>query len=154
MIATDKITEIYCIVDEYTKYFYTCLNDKLLVESQETRIRQKPCKLSDSEVTTILVSFHLSGTRNLKHFYLYYVQKHLLKEFPKTVSYNRFVELTQKAIIPMIFFLKGLCSGKCTGLSFIDSTPVRVCNNRRIHNHKVFRYIAERGHCSIGYFSS
>jgi hypothetical protein len=40
----------------------------------------------------------------------------------------------------------------CTGISFIDSTPIRVCHNRRIHNHKVFSGIAERVHCSIGWF--
>ena len=42
--------------------------------------------------------------------------------------------------------------GECTGISFIDSTILRVCDNRRIHNHKVFDGIAKRGHCSMGWF--
>lgn len=42
--------------------------------------------------------------------------------------------------------------GKSTGLNFIDSTHVKVCHNRRIYNNKVFKDIAERGQCSIGWF--
>jgi hypothetical protein len=94
----------------------------------------------------------LGGFRNLKHLYLYYVQNHLKGEFPKTVSYNRFVGLQQKAMLPMLAFLKMMRSGTCTGISFVDSASVRVCNNKRIFNHKVFREIAERGKTTVGYF--
>ncbi len=58
--------------------------------------------------------FHLSGSRNLKHFYLHYVQKHLQSEFPQTVSYNRFVELQQKVAIHLGIFLKTQSLGKCS----------------------------------------
>jgi hypothetical protein len=37
-------------------------------------------------------------------------------------------------------------------ISFVDSTSVRLCNNKRIFNHKVFRDIAERGKTTVGYF--
>ncbi|MBN2602279.1 MAG: hypothetical protein JXR87_09830, partial [Candidatus Marinimicrobia bacterium] len=73
-------------------------------------------------------------------------------EFPKPVSYNRFIELTQSVIFPLVVFLKTEAFGSCTGISFVDSTPLRVCHNRRIHSHKVFQGIAQRGHCSIGWF--
>jgi len=62
------------------------------------------------------------------------------------------VELQQKALLPMVLFLKTLRLGKNTGISFVDSTPIRVCNNKRIHNHKVFQGIAQRGKSTIGYF--
>lgn len=42
--------------------------------------------------------------------------------------------------------------GKCTGISFVDSTPLRVCRNQRIHIHKTFKGIAQRGKCSMGWF--
>jgi hypothetical protein len=58
----------------------------------------------------------------------------------------------QRALFPMVLYLKMSRNATCTGISFIDSTPIRVCHNRRIHNHKVFKGIAERGHCSIGWF--
>lgn len=152
MISKDQITTIFCIADDFCKTFIETINRNALPGCSTQIIRNKPCKLSDSEVITLLTCFHLSGFRNLKTFYIGYVQKHLQSEFPNTVSYNRFVELTQKAIIPMVLMLQTLCNDKCTGISFIDSTPLRVCNNRRIHQHKVFKGIAERGHCSVGYF--
>lgn len=34
----------------------------------------------------------------------------------------------------------------------MDSTPLRVCRNQRIHIHKVFKGIAQRGKCSPGWF--
>ena len=45
---------------------------------------------------------------------------------------NRFVELSQSVLMPMPIFLKTCCLGKCPGISFVDSTPIRVCNNKRI----------------------
>ena len=99
-----------------------------------------------------MIEFHLGGYRHLKCFYTQYVQKHLQSEFPKTVFYNRFVELQQKAILPMVLFLKVMQMGSCTGISFVDSTPLRVCHNKRIPNHKVFEGIAQRGKSTMGYF--
>jgi len=62
--------------------------------------------MSDSEVITILIYFHLKQYRNLKHFYISHVQTHWKEYFPQTVSYNRFVELQQKALLPMTAFLQ------------------------------------------------
>jgi len=80
------------------------------------------------------------------------VQVHLTNEFPETVSYNRFVELQQKALLPMVIFLKMMRLGSCTGISIVDATALRVCNNKRIFNHKVFDGIAQRGKSTMGYF--
>jgi hypothetical protein len=149
---THKITEIFYYSDEFCKEFYKVMEGHHLPEATAKKRRNKPCKLSDSEVITIMIMFHLGGYRNLKNFYLFYVQKHLKSEFPKTVSYNRFVELQQKALFPMVIFLKMMRLGSCTGISFIDSTPIRVCHNKRIFNHKVFDGIATRGKSTMGYF--
>jgi len=96
--------------------------------------------------------FHLSGFRCFKHFYIFYVQKHLQKEFPKTVSYNRFVELMQSVLLPMTMFAKTCCLGRCSGISFVDSTPIRVCKNKRIKRNKVFKDIAQVGKSTMGWF--
>ncbi len=90
-----------------------------------------------------LFFLHLSGTRNLKYFYLHYVQKYLQAEFPQIVSYNRFVELQKQATIPLGIFLKTQCLGKCTGISFIDSTLLRCCHIKREKQHKTFKNIAQ-----------
>ena len=102
MISKDQITAIFCIADDFCKTFIETINQNALPGPADVKIRNKPCKLSDSEVITIMTCFHLSGVRNFKAFYTGYVQKHLQEEFPVTVSYNRFVELSQKAIIPMV----------------------------------------------------
>jgi hypothetical protein len=148
----DKITEIFYLVDEFCKEFEKVREDHLLTEKSEIKHRNRKFKLSDSEVITILIMFHLGQFRNLKHFYIHYVQKHLKSEFPETVSYNRFVELQMKVVMPMTVFLQLCCSGKCTGISYIDSTPIRVCHIRREHSHKVMKGIATKGQCSIGWF--
>ena len=46
-----------------------------------------------------MVLFHYGAFRNLKHFYLHYVCRHMRGEFPQTVSYNRFVELKDKILL-------------------------------------------------------
>ena len=100
----------------------------------------------------IMILFHSSGYRCLKHFYLEKVCKHMHHLFPEVVSYNRFVELEREIAIPLILFIKKVLLGKCTGISFVDSTPLRVCKNQRIHIHKTFTGIAQRGKCSMGWF--
>ena len=62
------------------------------------------------------------------------------------------MELEKEVAIPLALFIKKVLLGKCTGISFVDSTPLRVCRNQRIHIHKVFRDIAQRGKCSMGWF--
>ena len=44
------------------------------------------------------------------------------------------------------------CLGRSRGLNFIDSTPIKVCQNRGIHNHKVFTAVAERWQRWLGWF--
>ena len=72
--------------------------------------------------------------------------------FPRVVSYHRFVELERDVAIPLALFIKKVLLGKCTGVSFVDSTPVWVSRNQRIYMHKVFRGIAQRGRCPMGWF--
>jgi len=150
MKYSNKLTEIYTSIDDFYKKFNQSIQKYQL--RAKTRQRNRKFKLSQSEVMTLLVLFHLGNFKNLKHFYLFYVKEHLSSEFPQLVSYNRFVELSQTVIFPLVVYLKTQSMGNCTGISFIDSTPLRVCHNRRIHSHKVFKGIAERGHCSIGWF--
>jgi transposase len=39
-----------------------------------------------------------------------------------------------------------------TGIYFADSTTLKVCHNKRIHNHKVFKELAQRGKSTMGWF--
>ena len=73
-------------------------------------------------------------------------------EFPKTVSYNRFTELMQANLMAMSIFAKTCCLGAWTGISFVDSTPIRVCTNKRIKRNKVFKGLAATGKSTVGWF--
>lgn len=147
MIDYNKITDIFCVIDEFRQNFKQNTENFILGKKSK-----RPPRMSDSEVICILILFHLGGFRCLKHFYLFYVQQHMQSEFPATVSYSRFVELSQKVVLPMTIFLKTCCLGKCSGISFVDSTPIRVCNNKRIKRNKVFKGIAEVGKSTMGWF--
>jgi hypothetical protein len=151
MISSRKVTEIYFIIDEFFKEFDMLIRDHSLQDAK-TRKRNRKFTMSQSEVMTILILFHSGACKNLKSFYVFYVQKHMQKDFPNTVSYNRFVELQRKVSVPLAIFVKMMCLGKCTGISFIDSTPLRSCHIKREKQHKTFKGIAEKGQCSIGWF--
>lgn len=152
MISTDKITEIFYLLDEFCIEFEKATQKSALTTDRTIKRRNRKSKLSNSEVMTIMVLFHYKQFRSLKHFYLYYVRVHMKGEFPQTVSYNRFVELQQKVVLPMAIFLKTCCLGRCTGISFIDSTPLRACHIKREKQHKTFKGMATKGQCSIGWF--
>lgn len=147
MINFDKITDIFCIVDEFCNEFEKFTKPFLLGNAP----KKKP-KMSNSEIMTIVILFQLSGFRTFKHFYIYYVQKHMQQDFPKTVSYNRFVELMQSNLMSLTMFAKTCALGKCTGISFIDSTPIKVCGNKRIKRNKVFKDLANVGKSTMGWF--
>jgi hypothetical protein len=146
-VTEDQIMEIFYLADEYCKEFSDYFEKHLLGNKPK-----KTPRMSTSEIITILTLFHSGCFRNFKHFYIGYVQKHLASEFPNRVSYGRFVELSQKVCMPMTLFLKTCCLGECTGISFADSTPIRVCKNKRIKRNKVFKAIATTGKSTMGWF--
>jgi transposase-like protein len=59
--------------------------------------------------------------------------------------------LKNRVLVPLCAYLQS-CYGDCTGIAFIDSTPLVVCHNRRIHSHKVFDGPAARGRNSVDWF--
>ena len=45
------------------------------------------------------------------------------------------MELEKEVLLPMTIFIKKVLLGICTGISFVDSTPLRACRNQRILIH-------------------
>ena len=144
--------EIFYFVDEFCKKIEKTMEGHLLVKDTSKKTRKRAFTMSDSEVITIMIMFHQSRYRDIKSFYIKHIQKNCKSDFPETVSYNRFVELQQKALLPMTVFLQVCCMGKCTGISIIDSTPIRVCHIKREKSHKVFKGLAVKGKSTIGRF--
>lgn len=91
MNSNINLVEIFYLADEFCKEFELIIRGHLIEKESGLKRRNKPSILSNAEVITILIAFHLGGFRNIKHFYINYVQKHLTNEFSQTVSYNRFV---------------------------------------------------------------
>lgn len=151
MFTEDKVTEIFFMADEFCKVFDQMMA-KYTIRDPKRRKYHRNSTLSKAEIMVIIILFHNSGYRCLKHFYLEKVCKHMRHLFPRVVSYNRFVELEKEVAVPLALFIKKVLLGKCTGISFVDSTPLRVCRNQRIHMHKTFKGIAQRGKCSMGWF--
>jgi hypothetical protein len=125
------------------------LNFLSLVRWEITKKRRsRASMMSDSEIITIMIGFHLGAHKTFKHYYKEIVCGYWKDLFPKSLSYNRFLELQQRCFVVFALFLKE----KCTGISFMDSTTLKVCRNQRIHSHKVFKGLAERGKSSMGWF--
>ncbi len=152
MISDSKIIEIFCSLDDFMKEFNLILNKNSISDGSTTKKRNRKFKMSDSEVMTILVIFHLKSYRNLKHFYLNHICKYRQDLFPDCVSYNRFVELQKKVTQPLAVFMKMYCLGDCTGISFIDSTPLKVCHYKREKQHQVFKDIAKKSYGTMGWY--
>ncbi|MCA1553647.1 MAG: IS982 family transposase [Chloroflexi bacterium] len=140
---------LFCDVDDFCQVFLPKWQREQLTSGLRQRHRAR--RLSLSEVMTLLIHFHQSHYRDFKAFYTEYALKHLRAEFPGLVSYTRFVEFIPGTLIPLCAYLRDCC-GTCTGISFLDSTTLAVCHNRRIHQHKVFAALAARGKSSLGWF--
>jgi hypothetical protein len=143
------ILPLFCDIDDFCLLFEPAWRRRLLASGAVRR--HKPGALSLSEVMTILVLFHASGYRDLKTFYTRHVAEHLAGDFPRLVSYGRFVELQREAMIPLWCYLRTRF-GDCTGIAFVDATTLAVCHNLRIPQHKVFRDSARRGRSRMGWF--
>jgi hypothetical protein len=144
-----SLLELFCDVDDFCLEFEPIWQGHLLGSGVKFRKRQGSLCLS--EIMTILIHFHESRYRDFKSYYTQHVQEHLGREFPGLVSYQRFVELMPRALVALAFYLRH-SFGRCTGISFVDSTPLAVCRNQRIKRHKVFAGLAARGKTSMGWF--
>ncbi|WP_263081036.1 IS982 family transposase [Endozoicomonas sp. Mp262] len=143
------LTKVFCRVDDFCKQFEPKLNQYLIEHCGRKRIRKQ--SLSISEVATIVILFHAKGYRCLKHFYMNHVCKYWHKHFHGLVSYNRFVELMPQALMVLSAFLQTRY-GKVSGISYIDSTGIAVCEKSRALRHKVFKDEAGWGKSSTHWY--
>lgn len=143
-----NLLELYCHVDDFYQQVAASFEARLMTDGKVHRRRAGD--LSASEIMTILIHFHQSQYRTFKAYYTEHVQKYLRAEFPRLVGYARFVQLIPRVAALLCGYLTHLF-GECTGISFIDSTFLAVCDNRRIHQHAVFLGWATRGRGSMGW---
>jgi hypothetical protein len=144
-----SVLELFCDVDDFCRSFEPFWHKQSLMSGSKQRNRAR--ELALSEIMTILILFHRSHYRTFKAFYTEHVCVNLCSEFPSLVSYTRFVEFFPSALVPLCVYLHS-CLGVCSGISFVDSTRLAVCHNRRIQQHRVFRGLAARGKTSVDWF--
>ena len=95
------MTKLLKVYDRFVK-----VNGLAPKRDKSKRRYHRDGRLSDAEVITIMILFHLGGYKCLKHFYLNEVCRNMTDLFPGLVSYNRFVELERKVVVPFILFVK------------------------------------------------
>lgn len=151
MISEDKVMEIFFSADEFLKEFeaaYAAGPKKL---SSKKR-RNRKGRMSPSEIITILICFHFSGYRTFKFYYMDVILGKWKSLFPNALSYNRFVEVQPRCFMAAMAFLQSRCFGKCTGITFIDSTCIPVIHNKRQYSMRVFKDFATKGKSTMGWY--
>ncbi|HEY9807811.1 MAG TPA: IS982 family transposase [Halomicronema sp.] len=144
-----SLDALFCQIDDFCQKFEGQWQQTLLKHDLKRRKRERSLCLS--EVMTIMVAFHQNHYRNFKQYYLDHVCVYWRTEFPGLPSYQRFVEWIPSTLLPLCVYLKH-CFGQCSGISFIDSTSLKVCHNRRISRHRVFKDLAALFKTSVDWF--
>lgn len=139
-----NLLELFCYIDDFCRKF----------EPQWYRnvIGRKTfkCRLSMSEVLTILILFQFSGFKTFKYFY-FFLQREHKKEFPNLLNYSHFIEIERHFLAPLISFLN-FQFVDCSEVNYVDSTPLKICHNKRIYSNRVFKNLARRGKSTMGWF--
>ncbi len=137
-----KLVDLFCHVDNFCQAFL--LQWKITQLESGERKRNHERRMSESEIMTIIIAFHMSHQRDFKNFYLGIVHRYHKKEFPALLSYTRFLEVMPSVLVPLSSFFTHV-KGEPSGIEFIDSTSIKVCHSLRILRHKVFKGSAARG---------
>lgn len=96
MITESKVTEIFCIADDFCKEFEVEMAKNALPASPDAPKRRRKRMMSDAEVITILICFHFNSYRNLKHYYLGCVCIHWIRLYCRLKEgYKIFVRIVK-----------------------------------------------------------
>ena len=88
MITGSKVIELFCMADDFCKFFDAMMTKYTLKPAAKHKYH-RDSTMSKAEIMLIMVLFHDSGCRCLKHFYQEKICRHMRHLFPKVVSYNR-----------------------------------------------------------------
>ena len=141
-------TALFCCLDDFAQTYEEWERHNLIPSERK---RRRPGKLSLGESLYIMVLFHLSPFKDFKHFWIYGVEQKYRDCFGDLPSYGRFVSLMPRLMMPLCVLIQCF-SGEQTGIYFVDSTKLSVCNNARNNRNKVFKGRAQRGRSTMGWF--
>ena len=92
------ITALFCEIDDFCKEYESHLGQSLIGNTPVASSGEGV--LSLSEIITILMLYHFLNLRTFKYHYDF-VRTYLRRYFRNLVSYNRFVQITKRAFVPM-----------------------------------------------------
>jgi hypothetical protein len=147
-----KLIELFCELDDFCLLYEPKMAAHSLLPTTGRHLTRKPV-ITLSEMMTLEITYHLSGYKCFEYYYHNEVENGPLHAcFPHAPSYNRFVELKPRMLTALFCYLHLLRLGRFMQCYYADSTPLKACHNRRIHQHKVMAGLAQRGQCSTGWF--
>lgn len=149
-INENLLIQMFLDIDDF------CQNYKKWLENHSNYsdlTAQWKSTLHQSEALTIIAYYHHSGYKCFQYYYNRLVCGALKSYFPTTYDYKYFLRLIPKCFDLMFLFAQWQSKNtQRTGIYFVDSKRLPVCHNKRIHSHRVFSGIAQRGKSSTGWF--
>jgi hypothetical protein len=103
----NRLDELYSITDEFCKEYEKNMKKKALGNATK-KTRNRKCSLILSQIVTIIILYQTSNMKNFKAFYMFLTTE-MKGLFPTACSYQRFVELAPRAMMPLMlyhFFIK------------------------------------------------
>ena len=97
------------MLDDFCKVYQGYEKEKLLPKKQ---YRKRLGRMNLSEMLTIIIMYQRSEVRNFKRFYKLYIEGVYKEELPKRISYNRFIELMPRLMLPLTVLLHTLLGGE------------------------------------------
>lgn len=141
----NKLVELLYDVDGFCRVFIPEWEKQLI--SDGTRKRNRACRITMSQIITIIIAFYMSNHRDFKNYYKGYITKFYCSHFPNLLT----LKVMPKAIIPLSSFSSTL-NGESEDIEFIDSTSIKVCHNLRIPRHKKISYHSSAKKETMGWF--
>lgn len=145
----NKLVELFCDVDDFCQIFIPLWEQQCLENG--TRRRRRSCRMSPSEIMTILIAFHMSNHR-ISRASIWVSLECTTVRISGAPQLYPFLGVMSSVMVPLCSYFTSL-RGKPTGIEFIDSTSIKVCHNIRIPRHKVFDGVARRGKGTMGWFT-
>lgn len=148
----ETLYHIFDQIDNLLKAMSVSLKRKLLSDLRPKGGR--PSGLSLQAILAFGIFRFATGVKDVKHYHRKLLSSYS-KELGRIPNYGNFNTLMNQATPYVIFLLQWIChchKSPNGGLYFMDSTSLKVCENKRIFDHKVCEDIAQRGKSSMGWF--
>lgn len=145
ILNTDKLVEIFYFCDEFDKVFQPYCQQKFIGKTHQG-------KMNKAEMMSIVIYYHISGFKCFKYYYNFVIRRYWVAYFPDSYEYSRFIQRMPSIQLELFAFLLFCRMAPATEANYIDSKALKVCHNKRIPSHKVFKDVAQRGKTSTGWF--